>query len=96
MAGLCMIVNVTESENKQIPHVSRPNKKQKKNPKHVQCIINNKRRNGIHVNSSFLKQRQGFKNIRKCFSQRGGDGDNVFVWVGGGMEYKMYQYIDAM
>ena len=55
MAGLCMIVNVTESENKQIPHVSRPNKKQKKNPKHVQCIINNKRRNGIHVNSSFLK-----------------------------------------
>ena len=53
MAGLCMIVNVIiESENKQIPQVS---KQKKPKNKHVQCIINNNRRNGIHVNSSFLK-----------------------------------------
>ena len=57
MVGLCMIVNVIiESENKQIPHVSKQQQKTKnKKNKHVQSIINNKRRNGIHVNSSFLK-----------------------------------------
>lgn len=39
MAGLCMIVNVIiESENKQIPHVSKQQKKPKKQKKQT-CTI---------------------------------------------------------
>lgn len=67
MAGLCMIVNVIESENKQITHVSKQKIKPKKT-KHVQCIINNNRRNGIHVNSPSSSRGKGLKHKKMFFS----------------------------